>query len=856
MPSRLLVLRPIIALLAALLVIGALQPPAGAATKRALSITASPTSAVAKSAVTVSGKLTRSPRGTVVKIQRKVGTKWVAAGSTRTKTAAGAYAAKVTLPATAAVYSYRAIAVKTKKLKAATSRTIKISALARVVATLKSSADVVPAGQSVTLSGTVKPFTKFAIVSIQKKVGSTWQTAAVAGLGTTGTFSQAIPLTETTTFRLSVPRKGLYLAAVSAEKKVTTNPVITTSQLPAGTVGTSYSQTLSVVGNPAGTWSVTPTLPAGLSLNTATGAITGTPTTAETKALTFGFTQTSTGLAAAPAALSLTINPATPPVISTTSLPGGTAGTAYSAQLAVTGNPAGTWTVSPGLPGGLSLNGMTGAITGTPTVASSVSHTFTFHQTNTGLSGTKALTLDVVMPPAPVILTLSLPDARPLVNYSAQLFVSGGVPGIWSATGLPGGLTLDPATGAISGKAADFTKTYNVTVGFTRAGTGQAASPVVIPLKLANVAPAVPVAVGAGGQFSCRTDADQKLWCWGYNESGQLGINGTIGDGPGKLTPQQVGTATDWSGITTGNNNLITERHACALRGTDAWCWGSDKNGEIGAGGTAAGNTAVPVKVVGGLSWAKLDAGWNSTCGVTTTGALYCWGKNDQGQLGIGSASVNDVNAPARVGVANDWTSVSTGYNFGCAIKATGTLWCWGANHRGQLGTGGTTSTSAPVQVGTATDWSKVRVGYGYTCGIRTNGTLWCWGITDGGSLGNGETANDTAKDVLAPVQVGTATNWSDVTAGSGQTCAVNTAGQLWCWGKNGNGQVGNNSLADQGTPIRIGTASNWETVSAGDTHTCGVQTDGDIFCWGANTKGQLGNNSTAQSRVPVGVVG
>jgi len=234
---------------------------------------------------------------------------------------------------------------------------------------------------------------------------------------------------------------------------------ITTVSLPSGTVGVAYSTALAATGGTTPfSWSLTSgTLPAGLSLTPSTGAIAGTPSaTATNAALTFSVTDSGTPAQTKTVNLTLTIVPA-PLVITTTSLPSGTVGVAYSAALAATGGTTPfTWSLTSGtLPTGLSLNPSTGAITGTPSVAAT-NLALTFSVTDSGTPAqTKTVNLTLTIAPATlVITTTSLPNGTVDSPYSATLAVTGGTsPFTWSLTSgtLPTGLTLNPATGAISG---------------------------------------------------------------------------------------------------------------------------------------------------------------------------------------------------------------------------------------------------------------------------------------------------------------------------------------------------------------------------------------------------------------------
>jgi len=186
------------------------------------------------------------------------------------------------------------------------------------------------------------------------------------------------------------------------------------------------------------------------------------------------------------------------------------------------------------------------------------------------------------------------------------------------------------------------------------------------------------------------------------------------------------------------------------------------------------------------------------------------------------------------------WKAVSTGSNHSLGIKGDGTLWAWGANSNGQLGTGGEPEADQPVPVPVAqgSTWSQVSAGYRYTLGIKTDGGLWAWGINDDGQLGTGV----QFMDLFLPFQVTQGSTWSQVSAGYQHTLGIKTDGSLWAWGANSYGQLGiGESLVNQPTPMPVASGSSWFQASAGEFHTLGIKTDGTLWAWGSNYKGALG---------------
>lgn len=159
----------------------------------------------------------------------------------------------------------------------------------------------------------------------------------------------------------------------------------------------------------------------------------------------------------------------------------------------------------------------------------------------------------------------------------------------------------------------------------------------------------------------------------------------------------------------------------------------------------------------------------------------------------------------------------------------------------------GSTAPFVPVQESTeATDWAQVSAGTGHTCAVKTDGRLFCWGVEGEGKLGRKPQAG------LAPAQEFTAaTDWADVSTGWLHSCAVKTDGRLFCWGNGSDGQLGNGSTMPSLVPAQEWSeAMDWVQVSAGNEHTCALKKDGRLFCWGRGS--ELGHNSYESRSLPV----
>jgi alpha-tubulin suppressor-like RCC1 family protein len=176
-------------------------------------------------------------------------------------------------------------------------------------------------------------------------------------------------------------------------------------------------------------------------------------------------------------------------------------------------------------------------------------------------------------------------------------------------------------------------------------------------------------------------------------------------------------------------------------------------------------------------------------------------------------------------------------------------LWAWGENTYGQLGLGNTTSYSSPVQVGSLTNWKQISMGYYSNLGIKTDGTLWSWGWNFQGELGLNDTSNRNS-----PVQVGSLTNWKQISNGSYSILAIKTDGTLWAWGLNDKGQLGLGNTTPYSSPVQVGSLTNWKTVSCGYTTAVAIKTDGTLWAWGQNAYGGLGLGNTTSYSSPIQV--
>ena len=297
----------------------------------------------------------------------------------------------------------------------------------------------------------------------------------------------------------------------------------------------------------------------------------------------------------------------------------------------------------------------------------------------------------------------------------------------------------------------------------------------------------------------------------------------------------------------------VGSQHSCVTAVTGGIkCWGHNDGGQLGDG--TAKESGVPVAVQGISGGMLALAASGDTCAVTVGGALLCWGHNESGQLGNGTQQGN-LTPTAVSGLGAGVKAVAAGGLHTCAVTSAGAALCWGENSSGELGTGTTSDSFVPIGVkGLSSGVSAVAVGFGHSCAITEGGTAKCWGLNKYGELGNGAASEIPVK---APVDVKSLTDLVAIAASSLHTCALTSTGLLWCWGHNLDGELGNGSTVDSSLPQNvIGIPDSVKAIGVGTSHTCAVTLEGAVKCWGNNSFGQLGNNTTMVSHLPVDVVG
>jgi alpha-tubulin suppressor-like RCC1 family protein len=234
-----------------------------------------------------------------------------------------------------------------------------------------------------------------------------------------------------------------------------------------------------------------------------------------------------------------------------------------------------------------------------------------------------------------------------------------------------------------------------------------------------------------------------------------------------------------------------------------AYCWGQDSLFQLGNGDTFVVNASTPVPVGTSLTFTSITAGRNHTCGLTSDGNAFCWGSNDHGQIGAGTlGSRFDTPQPAAGGTK--FRMLSAGGVHTCGITTSGSALCWGGNESGQLGDADTVATGFATPVSGGLTFAWIDAGATNTCGVTTAGAVYCWGQNGYGQVGSGSAGGELVKSPSAINVAGV--TFTQVTVGTRHACAVGP-GAAYCWGSNVLGALGNELQAmKQGTPQKIAT--------------------------------------------------
>jgi alpha-tubulin suppressor-like RCC1 family protein len=302
-------------------------------------------------------------------------------------------------------------------------------------------------------------------------------------------------------------------------------------------------------------------------------------------------------------------------------------------------------------------------------------------------------------------------------------------------------------------------------------------------------------ALAAGYKHVCGLTADGSVHCWGFNGSGQLG-DGTTTE---RWEPAPVEGGHVFRTLETSGSG------ACGITVDGRLlCWGQSRSGILGD----SDPRSTPTEVAPALRFDRVATSGDHICGVATTGATWCWGSNSYGQLGVedvapactAGAPSPCTSEPVEVVDVPPLDQVVVDLNFTCGLTPGGEAFCWGRNEQGQLGDGTGVGGWQPRAVAGGHTFATLSAGAAQMCGVEA-ATLWCWGF-DAADFGNG----GGPSTALEPVVAAGGLALTDVSLDLNHGCAIAPDGVTWCWGWSGEAALGHGRADNvyETKPLRV----------------------------------------------------
>jgi alpha-tubulin suppressor-like RCC1 family protein len=305
-----------------------------------------------------------------------------------------------------------------------------------------------------------------------------------------------------------------------------------------------------------------------------------------------------------------------------------------------------------------------------------------------------------------------------------------------------------------------------------------------LPVPVQGISNAV--ALSANGDSASAVLLDGTVRCWGVRYSS---VSGVVRSSSVPAPVDGIGSA---ELISAGDLN-----HTCVVEtGGIVRCWGANQFGQLGNGTTS--DAIEPVAVSNLTGALAVSANGFHTCVLIADGHVRCWGDGTDGVAG--GTGRNFVTVPMEVNGLDDAVAISVGTFHACAVRAAGSVVCWGRNYEHELGTNLADDVSpSPVTVEGVSHAVSLASGEQHTCAVDSDGTVWCWGGNTSGELGSG-THSESA--LASPVHGLEAAE--SVSAGTGSTCALLRDHTVRCWGRNTFGALGNGTTQDSLSPVHV----------------------------------------------------
>jgi alpha-tubulin suppressor-like RCC1 family protein len=360
-------------------------------------------------------------------------------------------------------------------------------------------------------------------------------------------------------------------------------------------------------------------------------------------------------------------------------------------------------------------------------------------------------------------------------------------------------------------------------------GTEISRSAPVSPLGLDNVV------AFAAGSLCLAVKTDGTVWAWG---------TGYLGDGSAIATytmPTQVSTLAGVKSVACNGNQYFALKTDGSL-----WAWGDNYYGQLGQDAVVTQLSPIQIPLSGVID---VSCGIDHTLALKSDGTVWVWGRNNFGQLGNGSSS-GYVGAPQQVSGLSGITSIAAGATFNFAVTSSGAVYAWGDNQSGELGIGSTVSQSLPVRISAlsgivAVAATRYLTDYTFAasaCALKRDGTVWAWGDNSYGELGDGTTANR-----LSPVQVSGLTGCTGIAMNS-FGLAIQQGGSLASWGQNSYGELGVDTPPFRTIPAPQPTPTTFKAAASTWSSGLGLTSNGIVYTWGNFVRPQTGAPSTLRA--------
>ncbi|MCL2857766.1 MAG: sigma-70 family RNA polymerase sigma factor [Oscillospiraceae bacterium] len=338
-------------------------------------------------------------------------------------------------------------------------------------------------------------------------------------------------------------------------------------------------------------------------------------------------------------------------------------------------------------------------------------------------------------------------------------------------------------------------------------------------------------AIAAGNSHSLVVGADGGLWAWGSN------VHGRLGDGTTDDRTSSVRVIDDVVAVSAGGEHSLAVDVDGGL-----WAWGSNSGGRLGSGTFQGSST--PIRIMDDVIAVSASSGItiSHSLAISADGSLWAWGSNSQGRLGTGSSGSSRI--PVRI--MDDIIAVCAGHSHSLALDTDGGLWAWGSGHFGRIGDG-TIRENRTYPIKIMDDIAAISAGGRHSLVIGTDGGLWAWGANFYGAVGCGT----GEQRHLVPIRV--MDDVVAVSAGYIHSLAITADGSLWAWGSNAHGRLGIGGGSRQRYPIRV--MGDVVAISAGHRHSLAVTSDGSLWAWGYNGDGRLGDGTTENRHYPIRIL-